>query len=245
MTDRIAALLFPRKCVACGNLLDWYDAPKHGDVLCASCLAKWKNERLRTCERCAKVLSDCICMPDALRKSKCRSLGKAVYYRQGKHDTVQNRLIYRIKDTRDKHTVDFLARALLPILERTLSENAPVTDGAVLTYLPRSMGAKLGTGTDQARELARALSRLSGVPCKKLLRRRVWKGRAQKRLGANERRANASASFRLCRAAREIPRAVILVDDIVTTGESMAACVRLLRTAGAEAVFALSVAVDE
>ena len=38
---------------------------------------------------------------------------------------------------------------------------------------------------------------------------------------------------------------VILVDDIVTTGESMAACVRLLRTAGAEAVFALSVAVDE
>lgn len=245
MTDRIAALLFPRKCVACNKLLDWYDAPLRGDVLCESCFAKWRSEQLRTCERCAKLVTDCTCMPDALRKSKCRSLGKAIYYLQGRHDTVQNRLIYRVKDTRDKHTVDFLARALLPILQRTLSENAPLTDGAALTYLPRGIRARLGTGTDQACELARALSRLSGVPCKRLLQRRVWKSRAQKRLGANERRANASAAFGLTRAAREIPRAVILIDDIVTTGESMAACVRLLRTAGAEAVFALAVAVDE
>ena len=242
---RLSALLFPPRCGACGDLLDWYDAPRRGDVLCEKCLAEWKSEQLRTCERCAKVLHDCTCMPDALRKSKCRSLGKVVWYLHGRRDVVQNRLIYRIKDTRERRVVDLLARTLLPILKRMLEENSPVTDGAVLTYLPRGLGARLRTGTDQARELALALSRLSGVPCVRLLRRRVQKSRSQKQLGAKARRANASAAFGLTRAAREIPRAVILVDDIVTTGESMAACVRLLRTAGAEAVFGLTVAVDE
>ena len=184
-------------------------------------------------------------MPDALRRSRCQGLRKLVYYRHGTREPVQNRMIYRIKETRDCRAVAFLASSLLPALRELLASDTALGHDAVLTWVPRGRAARLRYGTDQARALAKALSKLSGIPCRRLLERRYGRSREQKRLDAKSRRANAEASFGLTRAAREIPDTVILLDDIVTTGESMAACVRLLRIAGARHVAALSVATDD
>lgn len=245
MTDRLRALLFPPKCAACRSLLDWYGATEESVALCEHCRKRWDSERLEVCGQCAKVITECTCMPDALRRSRCQGLRKLVYYRHGTREPVQNRMIYRIKETRDRRAVAFLASSLLPALRELLASDGALEHDAVLTWAPRGRGARLLYGTDQARELARALSALSGVPCKGLLKRRHGRSRVQKTLDAKARRANAAAAFGLTRAARNISDTVILVDDIVTTGESMAACVRLLRMAGARRVMALSVAVDD
>jgi ComF family protein len=245
MMDHIRALLFPPKCAVCRSLLDWYGAAEHGVALCERCRTKWDSERLETCGHCAKAMTECECMPDALKKSRCRVLRKLVYYRHGTREPIQNRLIYRIKETRDRRAVEFLAISLLPALRDILETSGASKEEIVLTWVPRGRSATLLYGTDQARELARALSKLTGVPCIRLIKRRRGRAREQKKLDAKSRRPNATAAFGLTRAARNIPETVILVDDIVTTGESMAACVRLLRTAGARYVTALSVATDD
>ena len=114
-----------------------------------------------------------------------------------------------------------------------------------LTFLPRGNAAKLEYGVDQAEELARALSVLSGIPLKKLIMRRRGKNKQQKKLSFDERIRNANASFRLARRAELSGKTVFLVDDIVTTGAGMAACTRLLRKAGAKNVYCLAAASDD
>lgn len=245
MIARIKALIFPPRCGACGELLDWYDAPIEHSALCATCLSKWKSEKLDTCEQCAGAVSLCRCMPNALRKSGCRALRKLTYYRHGMREPVQNRVIYRIKEARDRRTVDFLASEWMPMVENMIEESGLIRSEVILTYLPRGRGAWLRYGTDQARELALALARQSGIPCRALLKRRAWREREQKKLDARGRYANAERAFCLTRAAKLPPRSVILIDDIVTTGASLSACVRLLRMAGVEQILALAIATDD
>jgi predicted amidophosphoribosyltransferase len=84
---------------------------------------------------------------------------------------------------------------------------------------------------------------VSGIPAKALLSRRAG-GVEQKKLDAKERAKNVNSRFEvIALAADEIKgKRIILVDDIVTTGASMAECTRTLIRAGALSVIALSVA---
>lgn len=242
---RVRDLFFPRKCGCCSSLLDWYDTEERHDVFCDSCRKKWEDSLLDTCEICAKTVTACACVTETMKKAKCRAFRKLVYYRHGKADAVQNRLIYHIKHTRDSETPIFLARQMLPALYDLQKECGAVREQMYLTFLPRGNAAKLEYGVDQAEELARALSVLSGIPLKKLIMRRRGKNKQQKKLSFDERIRNANASFRLARRAELSGKTVFLVDDIVTTGAGMAACTRLLRKAGAKNVYCLAAASDD
>jgi ComF family protein len=100
-------------------------------------------------------------------------------------------------------------------------------------------------GYDQATLIAAAVARRLGLPLALALER----GRAtiaQFELGRDERAANVAGAFRL-RSDRAAARAVIgcwvlLVDDVVTTGATLAACATTLRRGGAAAVSAIAVA---
>ena len=118
------------------------------------------------------------------------------------------------------------------------------TENAVLTYLPRTDRARLYHGTDQACDLARALSRESGIPMRRLLRRRLMRGHEQKTLSAEARLINVRRSIREVTRGDCRGKTVVLVDDIVTTGAGMAQCTRLLRRMGAERVLCLSISID-
>ena len=238
----IRRLLFPRRCAACSALLDWYEIEK--PPLCDACLALWERETRKECEICAKPIARCDCMTESMKKAGCAGFRKLVYYRHGKRSEVQNRVIYRIKNTRDVETARFLAARLLRECEQELAP-AELSDRVCLTYVPRATRTKLETGTDQARELAEALGHLSGIPMERLIRRRKHHRAPQKKLSARERLRNAEQTFCLCRNADVKGKNVILVDDIVTTGSTVATCVKLLRKGGAARVFCLSVATNE
>ena len=95
-------------------------------------------------------------------------------------------------------------------------------------------------GTDQSEMLAKCLSEKLGVAFA-----RIFKSEGevteQKKLGVKERRLNMLSAFTL----RDIDldgKTVILIDDIVTTGASMNACLKLLKGAHAERIVCASVA---
>lgn len=101
-------------------------------------------------------------------------------------------------------------------------------------------------GYDQAALIATIAAAELGLPCIRALER----GRAtiaQFELGRDERAANVAGAFRLRGAGPDAGRAiagrwVLLVDDVVTTGATLAACAVALEAAGAFAVSAIAVA---
>jgi predicted amidophosphoribosyltransferase len=100
--------------------------------------------------------------------------------------------------------------------------------GETVTWVPGRRRDSAQRGYDHAELLALEVGRRLGLRPQRLLRRVRAVG-DQASLTAPERLANLSGAF----AARPCPRAVLLVDDVVTTGATAAACGAALRAAGA------------
>ena len=117
-------------------------------------------------------------------------------------------------------------------------------EGAVtLTWVPMPPERLRERGIDHGRALAEAAARLLGQPCRQLLQRRPGSSRhTQRGLNAEERRRNVADAF-LCPAPP--PARVLLVDDVRTTGATLAACRECLLQAGAEEVAAVTATVAE
>jgi ComF family protein len=97
---------------------------------------------------------------------------------------------------------------------------------------------------NQSAELARALSKLSGVPFEPGAVRRVKQTRQQVGLERQEREQNVRAAFRVPAEAeiRIAGRRVLLVDDVYTTGATARAVTKALKKGGAGAVDVLTFA---
>lgn len=106
-------------------------------------------------------------------------------------------------------------------------------------------------GFNQSALLARALSRRTGIPLLDALVR-ARPTAAQAGLSNTGRRQNVAGAFRLRRGAdhrfpwsASLPtrgRRVLLIDDVMTTGSTAAACATALKRAGAARVVLLTVA---
>ena len=129
--------------------------------------------------------------------------------------------------------LDAEARGLLFALARDTAARLPRPDAIVPVPLHR--GAFVRREINPALLWARALSRASGAPVwwRALVKRRPT--RPQKGLGVAERRANVDGAFEAHRSAMgPLSRRplIVLVDDVVTTGATLEACVGALRSAG-------------
>ena len=73
---------------------------------------------------------------------------------------------------------------------------------------------------------------------------RIRRTRPQKRLGENERRQNLQGAFAV-KKTQSLPSNILLIDDIYTTGSTVERCAKMLRLAGAENVYFLTVSIGQ
>ena len=239
MKEYLKRIFLVHKCVGCRKILDY----KHFDeAFCPSCRERYLGARMQICSECALEAEKCRCVPALLKKDKILSLRRLFFYSKSRSGEVQNRLIYYLKRNKSRRVSRALARDLLPMIYAELAK-FEIDELPLVVAIPRSRGSLNEYGFDQADVLARAIAEQSTLEYCAVLKRRRG-GRAQKRLTAGERRKNIKNALYADKSQidRIKGKTVILIDDVVTTGASMSACVHILRECGAKNVICIALA---
>ena len=163
------------------------------------------------------------------------------------YDRARSALIYNGTARQLIHKFKFhnrpeIADLLTPWLE-TCGQDL-LKDADYLIPVPLHLFRIVSRRYNQSAELARALSKSSGVPMKVEWLRRVKKTSQQVGMTRDMRRKNLKGAFEVKpnKVHALEGKNVILIDDVITTGSTLTACAKTLRKAGVARIDVLSVA---
>jgi ComF family protein len=229
-------LLLPAECLLCHALLSPRDA---ASIVCPLCRQRWRAVRPPWCARCGQPEPHfgpcrlCAGWPEALTQVR-----SAVWLDDGARAAVHD-----FKYGRLPRIADDLAAAMLPL--------RPRADGAsVLIPIPLAPKRLRERGYNQSEVLARALARAWRIPVHVDALVRTRETPTQTALTPGTRLANVAGAFAVRNAKcgmrnfafRLSSFELILVDDVFTTGATLAEAARALEQAGATRVMGVTFA---
>lgn len=228
----VTNLLFPPRCVGCGRL---------GLLLCPSCLQAAPRLRPPYCQKCGKPLGTSPGTRLLSKSSLCPLCQESPLEIEGVRSPylftgVMRQAIHAFK----YGDLSSLAPLLGHLLAEYMGDNPMPVE--VVVPVPLHPQRRRERGYDQAELLAGHLAQGLGLPLGRgwLVRQRPTPPQVRT-TSAAERRENVQGAF-APGAALEPGRAVLLVDDVCTTGATLEACARALRQGGAAAVWGLTLA---
>ena len=233
------SVLFPSDCRICSTPLDNISRIP----VCGECLAAIRPLRAPQCVICGDRLAAAMLLMGDGRCSNCRDstpdFDRAVSF--GEYKEGLRGLIHLLK-------YESVTPAAMP-LGRMLSEAVAALEGhkgpaPVLVPVPLHKNKRRSRGFNQSELIARAaakrLPEKLEVACDALVRHRDTI--SQVGLSREERIENMQGAFRVANAGSVQGRTLIIVDDVMTTGTTLSECARVLKEAGAEKVWAATVA---
>ena len=209
-------IVFTKRCVLCGEMLPAAGTGKA--MLCPACAAEVRQQY-----RCMQ----------AIRIPGAADAVAALYY-TGKVRSAMQRFKFQHK----QHYADWFAAQMLPLLANRLDAWQP----DLVTYMPIGFLRLHERGYNQAELLAKAVAEPLGLPCTATLRKRAFTPKQSAQKNAAARQKNAERALWPLENAEVRGKSVVLVDDIITTGATAAAAVKLLREMGAAKVSVLAAA---
>ena len=226
-------LFLPRACARCG-------AGVAGELaLCARCAAALRrlpHGGCRVCQSAPRAAGD-LCSACEVERGPLAEVAAEVAF-DGEAAEWIRRFKYPAAGWAglDARPVA-LATALLADAARRLAE----PEIGLVAPVPIHASRLRERGFHPAGELARSLARALGVPADPRALAQLRATASQTGLDRRARRRNVRGAFAV-RAGLRLPRCVALVDDVVTTGATLAEAARVLRRAGAQRVVAVCVA---
>jgi len=208
---------------------------EHGASLCAECWADTAFITGTICDVCGTPLPG-----ESDSKIKCDScinhrpawdVGRAavVYSGGGRRAVLSLKHGDRLDMARP--LADWMARSAGIILQQA----------DVIVPVPLHWRRMFKRRFNQSAELAWHLSKISGTPYVPDLLVRDRPTPTQDGLTREERHENQRGVFSVHKR-REVPKTILLIDDVMTTGATLSACAETLRAAGAERIDALVLA---
>ncbi len=111
-------------------------------------------------------------------------------------------------------------------------------DYSAICYVPLHKKRRRQRGFDQAEQLAKGISEITGIPFVSAAKR-TRNTKTQTKLSQQQRLRNMKDAFIAC---GQISGNVVLIDDVLTTGATAAECAAVLKRAGSDSVFVLTFA---
>jgi len=236
LTGKTAGLvldgLLPRRCLSCDARI------AEGSGLCAHCWRDMPFLERPWCQRLGTPFSYDIgpgaWSPRAISDPPVFERLRAVAH----YDGPARQLVLALKFARRRE----LARPMAGWMVRSGSEL--LCADSLVAPVPLHWTRLWRRRFNQAADLAREVARQSGSEYEPQLLKRHKRTRQQVGLSAGDRRKNVRTAFSLGpdRAGIVTGRNVILVDDVLTTGSTVAACTKCLLKAGASSVDVLTFA---
>ena len=231
--ETILNLLFPPKCAFCGALLDLDPPPGYTGTLPSEHPGgpptAHKSDGL--CPACRASL------PLASGSGQLRMVDGFPCAVALRYEAMVRQGVHALKF----HDHPQRARVFARYLAQAAAEQFPGGFDTV-TFVPVSLWRNYRRGYDQARLLAEEAGKLWGVSAVPILRK-VRNNRPQSSVKSSAlRRANVLDAYIVPHPEEARGRRFLLIDDVVTTGSTMAACARCLMDAGAESVVCAALA---
>lgn len=216
--DVIYELLWPTRCAVCDIAGE--------EVICTNCINDLKvaDEWLACpqcgapfgimqCTECNKLMLD----SSGLRSLPFDSMSNALVL-----DEAARRIVSAYKDQDERRLHSFIAKMISARINPKI-----IDDGYTITYIPDSKEARRRRGFDHSLEIAREVSRLSGLECQSLFKQPS--STDQRKLDRRQRILNMTNRLEAISDIK-VPEKVLLIDDVCTTGATIyAACIELKR----------------
>jgi len=200
--------LFPPACAACGSRMEWEDG------LCGAC-----RIRLATMSRIYEA-------PERMIEN-IDSVTVLLPYTED-----ARRVIHGLKYHGMPETGAFLGK----LLAAKTMKAADLTTDALLVPIPLHPLKLRERGYNQSERIARGMSEISGFPVAEDIVRRLRHTGTQTSLTAGERIRNVAGVFALTGERSVEGAAIVIVDDVLTTGATVSDCARVIREGGASSV---------
>jgi ComF family protein len=236
--QRALRAVLPPRCVLCA-------APgANGRDLCAGCAADLVPNTV-CCPRCAIALEAPAPLCGAcVRREPPFAAAWAPFRYTHPLDLLENRFKFHADLAAGKVLAELLidrARDAVAIGPDGSGTAPPLARPDLIVCVPLHAARLRQRGYNQALELARPLAAALDVPLDPRALLRTRSTRAQTGLDAAERRRNLHGAF-APQPGTDLPAHVAIVDDVMTTGTTLAECAQTLRRAGVTRVDAWALA---
>jgi ComF family protein len=213
-------LFFPNCCIACGDEL----IPGEKQV-CLSCLLSIPETHYEVVPQDNPVMD--------LFIGKTWITGAIAIYEYQKGGALQA-LVHALKYNNQPELGVLLGRFMGAKLQQG---NIPLSEIQVILPIPLHPIRQRRRGYNQAERLATGIQQVTGIPVRPKLLTRIRATKTQTAKGKEERWNNVRNIFKI---QGNIPQPCLLVDDIITTGATLEACMECLNSAGIRDIWVIS-----